>query len=74
MDEDAKTELEIQRFKNDIAVFSGHYTDFVVIAKTPSGRLHWKSTDKTWGLGACRRFITVTEELDRLEERDYYDD
>ena len=61
--------LEQERFMNDLARFSGHYQEFLVIAKSKEGRLQWHATDSTWASGACRRYLSCIDELDREDER-----
>jgi len=60
---------EVEKFKMDLAKFSGNYPDFLVIVTTTSGRLLWKSTNKTWGIGAATRYLNSTDEWDREDER-----
>ena len=46
-----------EKFKTDCAKFSGHYDDFVVIAKGREGFFLWHCTDPTWAVGAAIRFL-----------------
>ena len=65
-----ETEEELlQKFKNDVARFSGNYLEFIVIVKRKDGNLNWKSSDKTWAMGAVTRYLNCTDEWDREEER-----
>jgi len=73
MTEDEIKDKEIDRFKMDLARFSGGYTSFMVIVRTPSGRLLWKSTDKTWAIGACHRYLNGANAWDAEEEKEAYE-
>lgn len=59
-----------QRFKNDVAKFSGNYLEFLVVVKRPDGNITWKSSDTTWAIGACHRYIEMMDEMDRTQERE----
>lgn len=59
-----------EKFLNDCAKFSGGYEEFVVIVKTSDNHFRWKCTDKTWAIGAAKRFLWSSEELERMDERE----
>ena len=65
-----KVGTELDKFKNDVARFSGQYPEFLIIVRTKSSRLQWKATDRTWAIGAAMRYLNCAEEWDRKEERD----
>ena len=59
----------LEKFKTDVARFSGNYNEFLVIVKAKNGNLQWKSSDKTWAMGAAARYLNCIDEVDREEER-----
>ncbi len=63
-------EINLDKFRNDVAKFSGNYVDFFVAVKRKDGNISWKSSDTTWAIGACQRYISMMEEMDRTNERD----
>jgi len=50
----------IEKFKNDVAKFSGNYTHFLVIAETETGHFMWRSNNGLWGYGAAQRYVDET--------------
>lgn len=66
------TEIDpfVEKFRNDIAKFSGNYVEFFVAVKRKDGNITWKSSDTTWAVGACYRYITMMDEMDRAGERE----
>lgn len=64
---------EIEKFKLDAAKLSGHYLEFLVVVKSPSGQLLWKVTDPTWATGACVRYLNTADEMDREDQRSQED-
>ena len=58
-----------EKFRMDVAKFSGNYVDFFVAVKRKDGNISWKSSDTTWAIGACHRYITMMDEMDRDGER-----
>lgn len=62
--------IQIEKFKQDLAKFSGNYLEFLVIVKRKDGNLNWKSTDKTWALGAVTRYLECMKAADWKEEQD----
>lgn len=60
----------LEQFKVDVAKFSGHYTDFLIIAKTSRGDFFWKATDEIWGVGAAHRYLSCRNEDACIEERE----
>lgn len=65
---------ELERFRSDVAKFSGHYQEFLVIVKSGGGRLMWKSSDTTWAIGALNRYLSCIDECDREDERSAMND
>jgi hypothetical protein len=59
-----------EQFKDDVARFSGHYLEFLVIVKRKDGNMAWKSSDATWACGGAMRYLNSIEEMDRLDERE----
>ena len=59
----------LEKFKNDVAKFSGNYSEFLVIVKDREGLLRWKSTDVTWAVGAAKRYLDCAFARDTMEER-----
>lgn len=60
---------DLTKFRTDVSKFSGNYSEFLVIAKTPDGRLYWRSTDQTWAIGAANRYLNCIDEIDRDGQR-----
>lgn len=52
-----------------MARLSERYDEVLIVVRTPHGKLLWKSTDKTWSLGAMMRYMNCVDEMDRMDER-----
>lgn len=61
-------EKDLRDFKDRIAGFSEHYPDFLIAAKNKDGELMWKSSDKTWAIGVCTRYINCSKAADQFDE------
>lgn len=57
----------LERFKMDVAKFSGHYKDFLIFAVGENGSIYTKSSDKTWANGAAWQYLKYSEERIRME-------
>lgn len=64
----SRTRKEFQRFKESVSAFAEHHAEFLIVAKTGSGNLLWKASDKTWGIGAASRYINCEDARDWLDE------
>jgi allantoicase len=62
-------DVSLDKFKVDVAKFSGNYSEFLVVVKRKDGNISWKSSDTTWAVGACARYIAMMDEMDRDGER-----
>ena len=62
-------DINLDKFRDDVAKFSGNYDEFFVAVKRKDGNISWKSSDTTWAIGACRRYATMMDEMDRESER-----
>jgi hypothetical protein len=60
---------DIDRFDQFTALFGEHFKDYVVMARDAQNRLVWKSSDKTWAVGAMNRYMNSLDEWDRDDER-----
>lgn len=69
MDEMTEGGKFLDVFRNDVAKFSGNYSEFFVAVKRKDGNISWKSSDTTWAIGACTRYISMMDEMDRDGER-----
>jgi hypothetical protein len=58
---------EVESFKTICSGLAEHSADYLVVMRTPQGELIWKSSDKSWAVGVCERYITYTHEQDRLD-------
>lgn len=60
------------RFKNflDMVAKTGeHFPEYIVIVKTHNGNLDWRSSDKTWAMGAAERYLNICHEEDGINLR-----
>lgn len=54
----------------DMASKAGeHFGDYILIVRTPNG-IMWKTNDRTWGTGACIRYLNCSSESDKIIERE----
>lgn len=60
---------DIDRVSMDVARLGERYTDYFLAVRTSTGRLIWRSSDKTWAAGVCVRYATAIDEEDRIFER-----
>lgn len=68
-DKEVTEDLFLEKFRNDVAKFSGNYDEFFIAVKRKDGNISWKSSDTTWAIGACRRYQVMMDEMDRQDER-----
>jgi hypothetical protein len=52
-----------------VAKSGEHFGDYLLIVKTNNGILDWRSSDKTWALGAAQRFINLGHAEDEVNMR-----
>ena len=64
------TEKDLLDFKDRLSRLVEHYPEFFFAAKNQNGELVWKSSDKTWALGVCHRYITCADAVDDFDERE----
>jgi hypothetical protein len=57
------------RFLDMVAKSGEHFGDYLLIVKTNNGILDWRSSDKTWALGAAQRFINLGHAEDEVNMR-----
>ena len=61
---------ELDRFKDAVASLGEQFKDYLLIARTSDGILLWRSSDKTWSIGAAGRYLKCADEQDaRRRER-----
>jgi hypothetical protein len=60
---------DIARFDQVSALVGEHFRDYVLMARDEKNRLIWKSSDKTWAVGAMSRYMNSLDEWDRDDER-----
>jgi hypothetical protein len=61
-------ETRLERVINMVAQF---FPDFLIIVRYDHERpIMWKSSDRTWAIGACQRFMTSVDECDRLQQQE----
>lgn len=46
-------------FLDMVAKSGEHFEDYLLIVKTNNGTLDWRSSDKTWAMGAAERYINL---------------
>ena len=63
---------EMDRFEDFGARCSEHFREFLLLVKTKDGRMFWKSSDKTWAMGAATRYLNCSDETDREDEREMH--
>lgn len=59
----------VEKFRNDVSVFSKEYSDYFIAVKRKDGSLSWKTSDTTWAIGVANRYLSMTDEIDRIVER-----
>lgn len=57
------------RFLDMVAKSGEHFQEYVVIVKTPNGSLDWRSSDKTWAMGATARYLELAHGEDHINLR-----
>lgn len=60
---------DAEYFWDLVAKLGEHYQDFVIMARDRKNRLLWKTSDKSWALGAMTRYMNCIDEWDRVDER-----
>lgn len=48
-----------KRFLDMVAKSGEHFEDYLLIVKTNNGTLDWRSSDKTWAMGAAERYLNL---------------
>lgn len=59
-----------ERLRDLGASASEHFEDFVILVRSGDGFM-WVQSDKTWGIGAAKRYGTILDEDDRDIRRNY---
>lgn len=60
---------EVERFRDLAARVGEKYADFVIMVRDSKNRLIWKSSERSWAIGAMSRYINSLDEWDREEDR-----
>lgn len=57
------------RFLDMVAKSGEHFEDYLLIVKTNNGTLDWRSSDKTWAMGAAERYLNLGHAEDDVNLR-----
>jgi hypothetical protein len=49
-----------------VAKSGEHFQEYIVIVKTPNGTLDWRSSDKSWAMGAAERYLNLGHAEDEM--------
>jgi hypothetical protein len=61
-------ETRLNRVINLAAQF---FPDFLIAVRFDKERpIAWKASDRTWAIGACKRYIVTAEENDRIQQHE----
>ena len=63
------TPPQYNRFLDMVAKSGEHFQEYLVIVKTPTGNIDWRSSDKTWAMGATSRYLELCHGEDHLNLR-----
>lgn len=55
-----------RHFLDMVAKSGEHFQEYVVIVKTPNGTIDWRSSDKTWAMGAAERYLNLCHAEDDI--------
>lgn len=55
-----------KRFLDMVAKSGEHFQEYIVIVKTPNGTLDWRSSDKSWAMGAAERYLNLGHAEDEM--------
>lgn len=58
-----------EKFLDTVAQSGEHFSEYMVLVKTPSGTLDWRASDKTWAMGAARRYLSICKVEDEMMTR-----
>lgn len=47
------------KFLDMVARGGEHFSEYLMIVKTSAGSLDWRSSDKTWAMGAAERYLNL---------------
>lgn len=79
MDDGAPSEEERTRAKRTedriealCARLGEHFPDYLVIVRTGSRGLSWRSSEATWAMGAAERYAAAVKVSDSLEQADNF--
>lgn len=67
-----ENEKELKLFESLISKTGEHFKEYILIAKGSNGNMLWRSSDRTWSMGACHRYLITADQEDRMltmEER-----
>lgn len=53
-----------ERFLDSCAKVGEHFPEFLMIVKTDEGFMDWRSSDKTWAMGAAERYLNLSHTED----------
>lgn len=56
----SKTKKEShEKFLDDVSRVGEHFEEFLLIVKPSRGNIDWRSSDRTWAVGAAERYLNV---------------
>jgi hypothetical protein len=68
---DEETKKIRDQIDGKIRQFGGQFEHYLVIVSKPESHgLFWKSNNTTWAVGAATRYLSSTDEMDRVDERE----
>lgn len=64
--DEVKVHPDHQKFLDFVAKSGEHFQEYVVIVKAPGGTIDWRSSDKTWAMGAASRYLELCHGEDNI--------
>lgn len=61
-----KVHPNFSRFLDMVAKSGEHFDDYLLIVKTNNGTLDWRSSDKSWAMGAAERYLNLCHAEDQI--------
>ena len=57
---------DLKQFDSMVSNLGEHFKEYVLIAKGSNGNMLWRSSDRTWAMGACQRYLITADQEDRM--------
>ena len=64
--DEIKVHKDYSRFLDMVSKTGEHFEEYIVIVKAPNGTLDWRSSDKSWAMGATERYLNLCHAEDEI--------